>query len=201
MKTIKKEKLFKITALILIILVSILVYLNTKKIENFIVQNQELSIIIYIISWMILPIFLFPVPILAFIGGAMFGLILGTIYTMIGAMINIILMYYIGKFLSLEKLKIKIEDSFMAVLILRFIPIVPYNALNYACGFLKIGLKNYILASFVGIIPGTIILINLGKNVLNFGSKEFNLGVFYLLLLTIISLGLKKWHSQSSLSR
>ncbi|WP_229770886.1 TVP38/TMEM64 family protein [Campylobacter portucalensis] len=185
----------------MIILVSILVYLNTKKIENFIVQNQELSIIIYIISWMILPIFLFPVPILAFIGGAMFGLILGTIYTMIGAMINIILMYYIGKFLSLEKLKIKIEDSFMAVLILRFIPIVPYNALNYACGFLKIGLKNYILASFVGIIPGTIILINLGKNVLNFGSKEFNLGVFYLLLLTIISLGLKKWHSQSSLSR
>lgn len=201
MKKIKKEKLFKITALILIILVSILVYLNTKKIENFIVQNQELSIIIYIIIWIILPIFLFPVSILAFIGGAMFGLILGTIYTMIGAMINIILMYYIGKFLSLEKLKIKIEDSFMAVLILRFIPLVPYNALNYACGFLKIGLKNYILASFVGIIPGTIILINLGENVLNFDSKEFNLAVFYLLLLTIISLGLKKWHSQSSLSR
>ncbi|NLK66406.1 MAG: TVP38/TMEM64 family protein [Campylobacteraceae bacterium] len=189
MKT--KEKLLKTLVVLSIIICSIYIYYHVNTIKDFILENRDLSVLLYTLAWIVLPIFLFPVPILALVGGVLFGLFWGSVITTLAAMINIILMYYIGRFLGVKNFTMNVKDSFMSVLILRFIPLVPYNLLNYACGFLGIGLKNYILASFVGIIPGTVILINLGENVLNFGSKEFWLSLLYLFILTIISLWLR----------
>lgn len=55
------------------------------------------------------------------------------------------------------------RDGFKIVLLLRLSPIVPYNLLNYLLGLTRIRLRDYLLASFVGMFPGTFLYVYLGS--------------------------------------
>ena len=85
-----KKKLFKILSIILIAALSYLAVKNitTDNIRVWVGGSGTYGPIIYILLFTILPIFLFPVPILAFGGGVLFGVVEGTIYTVIGASLN-----------------------------------------------------------------------------------------------------------------
>lgn len=54
-------------------------------------------------------------------------------------------------------------DGFRIVLLLRLSPIVPYSLLNYALGLTKIKPGDYLLASALGMLPGTILYVYLGS--------------------------------------
>ncbi len=46
-------------------------------------------------------------------------------------------------------------NDFVAVVVLRLMPIVPFNGLNYAAGLAPIRLSRYVPASLIGMLPGT----------------------------------------------
>ncbi|MGH9456721.1 MAG: TVP38/TMEM64 family protein [Thermoanaerobaculia bacterium] len=50
------------------------------------------------------------------------------------------------------------NEGFTTLLLLRLIPIVPYNLLNYAAGLAGIRTRDYVLATFFGTIPGIFIV-------------------------------------------
>lgn len=47
--------------------------------------------------------------------------------------------------------------------LLRLSPIFPFNLLNYALGLTKISLRSYFLASWIGMIPGTVMYVYIGS--------------------------------------
>ncbi len=49
-----------------------------------------------------------------------------------------------------------------AVLSLRLIPAVPFSVLNYAAGASAVGVTPYVLATFVGLLPGTAAVVIFG---------------------------------------
>jgi uncharacterized membrane protein YdjX (TVP38/TMEM64 family) len=49
------------------------------------------------------------------------------------------------------------------VLLTRLSPIFPFTLLNYAFGLTRIPLSQYVLASWVGMIPGTVMYVYLGS--------------------------------------
>lgn len=53
--------------------------------------------------------------------------------------------------------------GFKIVFLLRLSPIVPYNLLNYALGLTSVKLRDYVLASFLGMLPGTFLNVYLGS--------------------------------------
>jgi len=53
--------------------------------------------------------------------------------------------------------------GFKIVLLLRLSPLFPFNALNYALGLTDVRLRDYILASFGGILPGTFLYVYRGS--------------------------------------
>jgi uncharacterized membrane protein YdjX (TVP38/TMEM64 family) len=55
------------------------------------------------------------------------------------------------------------QGGFKMVLLLRLSPIVPFNFLNYALGLTRISLGRYVLASFLGMLPGTFLYVYLGS--------------------------------------
>ena len=63
------------------------------------------------------------------------------------------------------------------------IPAVPYNLINYAFGLTGMGLPQYLLASAVGIIPGTLVFINIGDKALDPSAPAFWLAIGLLVLL------------------
>jgi uncharacterized membrane protein YdjX (TVP38/TMEM64 family) len=55
------------------------------------------------------------------------------------------------------------ESGFKIVFLLRLSPILPFNLLNYALGLTRVSLRDYVLASFLGMLPGTLLYVYLGS--------------------------------------
>jgi uncharacterized membrane protein YdjX (TVP38/TMEM64 family) len=56
-----------------------------------------------------------------------------------------------------------VKDSFRLILLLRLSPLIPFNVLNYALGLSNVNLRRYVVASFVGMLPGTWLYVYLGS--------------------------------------
>lgn len=59
------------------------------------------------------------------------------------------------------------QSGFKIVFLLRLSPIFPFNLLNYALGLTRVKLGEYVLASFLGMLPGTFLYVYLGSLVTN----------------------------------
>ncbi|KIN83201.1 TVP38/TMEM64 family protein [Clostridium botulinum] len=219
----KKSKKNIIVAIIFIVLLAFLAYflrntilakdINAVSIKEYINSYGAIAPIIYIILFTLVPLTLFPDSILAIAGGMAFGMVEGSIYTIIGAICGASLSFYIARLLGrtvVEKLirgKGKwFEDGvekngFLVVFILRLIPLVPFDIISYGAGLSKIKFKDFILATMVGIIPGILVFINLGDKVLNIKSKQFVISVVLLVLLCLVSFIMKKRLSFNKLQK
>lgn len=202
----KRMNYIKIAVIIAIAVASIFVVRNIslEEIKTWVLGHGAWAAVIYIATFVVLPIFFFPVPVIVLAGGTIFGLFKGTLYTMIGVLINTPIMYFIGRFLlkdfvhnfvdnhMSEKLRKALKSTNQKVLalvlfIIRLSPIFSYNLVNYISGVTEIKFLPYILTTIAGVLPGVIVFINIGENVLNVGSKEFFISLSFLLVLVIIS--------------
>ncbi len=55
------------------------------------------------------------------------------------------------------------ESGFKIVLLLRLSPLLPFNLLNYALGLTRLSLRDYVVASALGMLPGTLLYVYLGS--------------------------------------
>ncbi|MGE0862942.1 MAG: TVP38/TMEM64 family protein [Vicinamibacterales bacterium] len=55
------------------------------------------------------------------------------------------------------------RNSFKLILLLRLSPVIPFNVLNYALGLTEAKVGRYVVASFVGMLPGTWLYVYLGS--------------------------------------
>jgi uncharacterized membrane protein YdjX (TVP38/TMEM64 family) len=55
------------------------------------------------------------------------------------------------------------ESGFKIVLLLRLSPLFPFNVLNYALGLTRLRPRDYVVASALGMLPGTILYVYLGS--------------------------------------
>jgi uncharacterized membrane protein YdjX (TVP38/TMEM64 family) len=55
------------------------------------------------------------------------------------------------------------ENGFKIVLLLRLSPIFSFNFLNYALGVTRVRLRDYVAASWLGMLPGTFLYVYLGS--------------------------------------
>lgn len=192
---------FAIIAAIMLVAVFLMQKIGVSELRELIGEHVLFAPMIYVLCFAILPIFLFPVPILAVVAGAAFGLFAGSLYTIIGAMINSVLMFYIARFLGFHAVSDFTQNSkskilktlgepggkFSLILILRLMPLVPYNALNYACGVMNVSLRDYVVATFVGIVPATFIMVNLGEKALDMRSNGFIIACVLMAALVVLS--------------
>ena len=158
----------------------------------------------YIGLFTLLPAFFFPVAVLALAGGLLFGLWIGSLYTFIGAILNCTLMFFLARYAGRQQAEALIQKKlspvwqrrlqalnsrggFLLLIMLRLIPAVPYNLINYAFGLSAMSYPTYILASALGIIPGTFAFINIGYKALDITSPDFWLAIGLLVLLLAVT--------------
>ncbi|MEP6915134.1 MAG: VTT domain-containing protein, partial [Acidobacteriota bacterium] len=55
------------------------------------------------------------------------------------------------------------RDGFKLVMLLRLSPLVPFNVLNYALSLTQVSLGRYVVASAIGMLPGTALYVYLGS--------------------------------------
>ena len=151
------------------------------------------------------------------VGGLLFGLWWGSVYTFIGAVLNCALMFLLARYVGRSQVQRLVEqklspqwqrrlqmadgkEGFLLLIILRLIPAVPYNLINYTFGLTGISFSSYLLASAIGIIPGTFAFINIGDKTLEAGSPSFWIAIGLLVLLLALTglLGKKLFPGQKN---
>ena len=94
------------------------------------------------------------------------------------------------------------ENAFNYMLFLRLVPAFPFFLVNLAPAFTSIPLKTFVLATFIGIIPGTFVFVNLGETLGRIDSLQGlvsveTLGAFALLgVLALVPVVVKKMKSK-----
>ncbi len=143
-----------------------------------------------------LTVALVPGTALTLASGALFGPVYGTIYAVVGATIGATAAFLIGRALGRDGVRKllgprtpRIENAlehtgFGAMLVLRLLPVVPFNGLNYAAGVTGIAARSYVAATILGILPGTAAVASAGSSVTDPTSPQFlaSLGAGVLIL-------------------
>ena len=119
---------------------------------------------------------LIPASLLTIAGGAVFGLMRGVIYALIGATLGSTAAFLLGRYVARRLVARRlaamprfqaIEQAVSArgrriVFLLRLSPVVPFNFLNYALGLTTISVWDFVIAS-LGTIPGAFVYAYAGK--------------------------------------
>ncbi|MBA0879427.1 hypothetical protein Goshw_013304, partial [Gossypium schwendimanii] len=132
-------------------------------------------------------------------GGYLFGLLLGFISDSIGATVGagaaFLLGRTIGRSLVVTRLKdypqfrlvaIAIQRSgFKIILLLRLAPLLPFSILNYLLSVTPVSLGEYLLASWLGMVPITLALVYVGTTLkdlsdVTHGWNEFSTARWFL---------------------
>ena len=214
----------KKTAVLLVLLIALAAltwklstWLTPQQLQQALQQTGGWAPALYIGLFILLPAFFFPVAVLALAGGLLFGLWWGSVYTFIGAVLNCALMFLLARYVGRSQVQRLVEqklspqwqcrlqmadgkEGFLLLIILRLIPAVPYNLINYTFGLTGISFSSYLLASAIGIIPGTFAFINIGDKTLEAGSPSFWIALGLLVLLLVVTglLGKKLFPGQKN---
>ncbi len=133
--------------------------------------------LIFIALYIVVCVLLLPGSIPTLGAGVVFGVVKGSVVVSIGSTLGATCAFLIGRYLARNWVSGKIvgNEKFKAideavgtegwkiVLLTRLSPIFPFNLLNYAFGLTKVSLKHYFFASWVGMIPGTIMYVYVGS--------------------------------------
>lgn len=135
-----------------------------------------IGVVAYILIYNLATVLFIPGSLLTLGGGAIYGVVWGSIYVFIAATLGATFAFLIGRYVAQDWVSKKIEgnaafkaiasavaqDGFKIVLLTRLSPIFPFTLLNYAFGVTQVSLKDYIVGS-VGMLPGTVLYVYLGS--------------------------------------
>jgi uncharacterized membrane protein YdjX (TVP38/TMEM64 family) len=132
----------------------------------------------------------FPGLLITMAAGLLFGPLKGTALVSLGSVTGASLAFLIGRYLARNWVSKKTKSSprFRAldeaigkegakvVFLLRLSPVFPYNLLNYALGLTRVKFGSYLLASWIGMLPGTLLYVYLGSLAGNIASLATGTG-------------------------
>lgn len=132
--------------------------------------------VLFIILYAVAAVFLIPGSVLTVTAGFLFGPVIGSIVVSIAATLGAAAAFLVGRYLARPWVAEKVAsvprfaavDSAIAaqgakiVLLLRLSPLFPYTLLNYALSLTAVPFGEYVLASWAGMLPGTVAYVALG---------------------------------------
>jgi uncharacterized membrane protein YdjX (TVP38/TMEM64 family) len=132
---------------------------------------------IFVIAFYIVAcVLLLPGSILSLGAGFIFKVVRGIITVSIGSTLGACAAFWIGRTVARKWIAGKVaknekfaaideavaKQGFKIVLLTRLSPIFPFNMLNYTFGLTKISFWKYALASWIGMMPGTVMYVYFG---------------------------------------
>ena len=134
------------------------------------------SVMIYILLYCLQTVFSLPgAAIFTVAGGFLFGSFVGTLYVNVGATSGAALAFLTSRYLLRDWVERKFGDrlgpiqegfaknAFSYVITLRLVPIFPFFLVNLVSGLTRVRLGTFVAATSIGIIPGSFVYANAGR--------------------------------------
>lgn len=148
-----------------------------KQALDWISQLGPWGAVIFIAIYVVATVLFIPGSVLTLGAGAVFGVAWGSVYASIGSTLGATCAFLVGRYFARDAIARKIEgnDRFAAidkavakegwkiVGLTRLSPVFPFTLLNYAFGLTRVKLSHYVLASWIGMMPGTVMYVYVGS--------------------------------------
>ena len=147
-------------------------------------------------------IFFLPGSVLTLAAGFLFGVYRGILTASIASTLGAAAAFLIGRFLLRDWIQKKVarretfralndavaEQGLKVVLLTRLSPAFPFNFLNYALSVTHVSFRDYLLGSWLGMLPGTALFVYIGsslKSLRELADGDFEGGWASMILLAI----------------
>lgn len=132
--------------------------------------------VIFVVVYVLATVLLIPGSVLTLGAGAVFGLGWGLVWVTLGANLGAHAAFLVGRFFAREWVARQIaghagfnaidravaDEGWKIVGLTRLSPAFPFTFLNYAFGLTRVSFRQYALATFFGMMPGTVLYVYLG---------------------------------------
>lgn len=133
--------------------------------------------VLFVLIYIVATVLFLPGSVLTLGAGAVFGVAWGSVYASVASTLGATAAFLIGRYLARAWVAKKIDGnaSFAAidravaaegwkiVGLTRLSPAFPFALLNYAFGLTRVTLRDYVLASWIGMMPGTVMYVYVGS--------------------------------------
>jgi len=137
--------------------------------------------VILVAVYILACVLLIPGSLITLGAGFLFGLTTGYIVVAIGSVVGATLSFLIGRTFAREWISKRVMENpkfravdeavgqrgFYIVFLTRLSPLFPFTLLNYFYGITAVKLRDYVVASWIGMIPGTLMYVYFGSIVKN----------------------------------
>lgn len=134
------------------------------------------GVVVFALIYALATVLFFPGSVLTLAAGLIFGVALGALAAWSGAVLGAALAFLVGRHFAREKVEARTQDSpkfraideaigaqgWKIIGLLRLSPLIPFNVSNYFYGVTKVAFWPYVLATAVGMVPGTLLYVTLG---------------------------------------
>lgn len=185
-----------------------------ENIKNFILGFGILSPLVFLFLYGLRGVLIIiPVLVMSLTSGLAFGIWWGWLLNVTGATLNASVSFLLVRFFGRDVIdmipffksgKLKSfddkaeEHGFKVIFFMRLIPLFQYDAVNFGGGLSKIKFRDFVLGSFVGMIPGGFITNFLGSSLENWKSPKFIIAVAAFILLMFVPFFYKKFKKTKS---
>jgi len=181
----EKQSKTAVARLVVLILIVIALFLAMRflpvqqwlrRFSDWVAQMGVAGILIFIVVYAVATVLMAPGSILTIGAGFAFGLWKGFLAVSAGATLGASLAFLVARFIAREKIeaiaqrneKFRNIDSAIGrqgaklIFLLRLSPVIPFNLSNYFYGLTAVKFWPYVLASWIGMIPGTLLYVYIG---------------------------------------
>ena len=147
-----------------------------RSFNDWVGQMGTVGILVFIVVYALATVLLAPGSILTIGAGFAFGLWKGFLAAWTGATLGASLAFLVARFVARDKIESiakrnekfrKIDNAIgkqgaKLIFLLRLSPVIPFNLSNYFYGLTAVKFWPYVLASWVGMMPGTFLYVYIG---------------------------------------
>lgn len=174
--------------------------LTPERVRGFVLSFGVWSPAIYLLAYG-QPLIPLPASVMTITGGLAFGPLWGTLAALTGATIRACGQFVVARLLGREAVAALLKgrvasldervgrNSFKAVLLIRFIPNLPFDVQNYGLGFSQVRFAPFAFATLLGIIPWSIAFVYLGYSLTDLAKA------WKLMLALLAIMGLLLWQA------
>lgn len=148
-----------------------------RQVLNWVAELGPWGVVIFLAIYVVATVLFIPGSVLTLGAGAVFGVAMGSVYVSIASTLGATCAFLVGRYVARDAIARKIEgnvrfaaidkavagEGWKIVGLTRLSPVFPFTLLNYAFGLTRVSLRDYVLASWIGMMPGTVMYVYLGS--------------------------------------
>ncbi len=149
-------------------------FLDAGTVERLIASAGATAPLLFVLGYAVATVLFIPGSVLTLAAGALFGPVAGAFYSLTGATLGATFAFLVARFLAADWVARKAggrlrdfvqgveAEGWRFVAFVRLVPLFPFNLVNYALGLTRIPLVQYVLASYLCMLPGALAYSYLG---------------------------------------